>query len=113
MERLKSYGFGEIPEDLAPEDFSNFDDTVAATEPVLFDELIISVVRNSKIEEKVESDEEDEKDGKTKLEVFFILSPSSFVVVVMGPFFSIHFLKSILQKTLVILLIYNILIQID
>lgn len=49
----------EIPEDLAPEDFKNVDDTVAATDPVLFDELIISILRNGKIEEEIESDHND------------------------------------------------------
>ena len=52
----------EIPEDLAPEDFENVDDTVAATEPVLFDELIISILRNNKIEEEIESDDNDGDD---------------------------------------------------
>ena len=40
------------------EDFVNFDDTIAATETVLSDELIISMTYNSKIQEEVQSDEE-------------------------------------------------------
>ena len=40
-------------------DFADFVNTVAAAEPVLYDKLIILKVRNSKIEEKSESDEED------------------------------------------------------
>ena len=59
MERLTFYGFDKIPEVVAPVDFANFDNTVATAEPVLYDKLIILKVRNSKIEEKSESDEED------------------------------------------------------
>ena len=40
------------------EDFVNFDDTIAATETVLSHELIISMTYNSKIQEAVQSDEE-------------------------------------------------------
>ena len=39
------------------EDFVDFDYTIAATETVLSDELIISMTYNSKIQEEVESDE--------------------------------------------------------
>ena len=51
-----------IPKDLVPEYFSNFHDTVAATEPVLFDELITLKVCNSEIDEEVEIDEKDGND---------------------------------------------------
>ena len=37
MEKLKSPGFDEIPEELTPKEFANFDDTLAAKEPVLSD----------------------------------------------------------------------------
>lgn len=35
IKKLKSPGFGEISKNRSPEIFENFDDTVAATEPVL------------------------------------------------------------------------------
>ena len=41
MEKLKSLGVDEIPEDLTPEELANFDDTVAAMEPILSDESIL------------------------------------------------------------------------
>ena len=34
MEKLKSIGADEFPEELTPEEFANFDDTVATTEPI-------------------------------------------------------------------------------
>ena len=42
MERLKSLGVDQTHEELTLE---NFDDTVAATEPILFDESILAMVR--------------------------------------------------------------------
>ena len=41
IEKLKSLGVDEIPEDLTPEEFPNVDDTVATTEPILSDESIL------------------------------------------------------------------------
>ena len=37
MQKLKSLGLDKIPEELTPKDFANFDDSLAATEPILFD----------------------------------------------------------------------------
>ena len=62
IERLRRLGSDEILQNLTPEDFANFDDTIAATKPALNDNLIISVVRNSEIEEEEEIDEEDGDD---------------------------------------------------
>ena len=59
MERLIFYGFDKIAAVVAPVDFANFDNSVAAAEPVLYDKLIILKVHNSKIQEESESDEED------------------------------------------------------
>ena len=56
--RLLSHNrFREIPE--FPEEFTNLDDSVVATEPVLTDELIIEMVRKGE-DEDVESDDDDE-----------------------------------------------------
>ena len=41
MEKIKSFGVDEIPEDLTPEEFAYVDDTVTATEPILSDESIL------------------------------------------------------------------------
>lgn len=60
MERLESFGFNEIPKYFAPEDFRSFVDAVVTTELTLSDGLIISMSRNSEIEEEVEKDEEDD-----------------------------------------------------
>ena len=54
--------FYETPEDLAPDDFANFVISIAATVPVFPDKLIIPMVRNSKIEGDVESNEKDGDD---------------------------------------------------
>ena len=62
MENLKSLGVNEIPEELTPEKFSNFEDTVAATEPILSDESILAMVREAEEPVKVESNEEDGDD---------------------------------------------------
>ena len=59
MEWLKFLGFDLIPKDLTTEYFANFHDTVAETEAVLSDNLIILMVCNSDIEEEVESNEKD------------------------------------------------------
>ena len=41
MEKLNFLGVDEIAEELTPEEFANFYDTVAATEPILSDESIL------------------------------------------------------------------------
>ena len=41
MEKSKSFGADEIPEELTLEKFANFDDIVAATKPILSDESIL------------------------------------------------------------------------
>ena len=56
---MKFLGFDLIPKDLTTEYFGNFHDTVAETEAVLSDKLIILMVCNSDIEEEVESNEKD------------------------------------------------------
>ena len=66
MEKLKSLGADEIPEELTQEEFANFDDTVAAREPILSDESILAIVLE--VEEPVEM-ESDEEDGDDSIEV--------------------------------------------
>ena len=68
MEKWKSLGVDEIPEELTPEEFENFDDTVAATEPVLPDESILAMAREVKEPVEVESDEEG---GEDTIEAYF------------------------------------------
>ena len=63
---MKSLGIDKIPEELTPEKFVNFDDTVAATEPFLSDESILAMVREVEKLDEVESDEED---GDNTIEV--------------------------------------------
>ena len=65
MEKLKSLDV-EVPEELTPEEFANFDHTVASTEPILSDESILEMVRE--VEEPVEV-ESDEEDGDDKIEI--------------------------------------------
>ena len=67
MGKLKSLGIDEIPEELTREKFPNFDDTVAATEPILSDELVLAMVRE--VEEPVEV-ESDKEDGDDTIEVY-------------------------------------------
>ena len=57
MEKLKSLGAVEIPDDLSSEEFVNFDDEVASTEPNLSDEAIIEMALD---EETLEIDDEEE-----------------------------------------------------
>ena len=59
IEELKERNSEEFPDDISPEEFTNLDDSVAATEPVLTDELIIEMVRKGE-DEDVESDDDDE-----------------------------------------------------
>ena len=68
LEKLKSLGVDEYPEEVAPEEFASFDDTVAATEPVLSDESILAMVREIEEPIEVEDDEEDGRDGDISLE---------------------------------------------
>ena len=56
IEKLKSLGVVIIPEGLTPEEYANFDDTVAATEPVLSDESILAMVREDEESIEVEDD---------------------------------------------------------
>ena len=46
MEKLKSLGISESPEELTPEGFANFDDTIAATETILSDESILAILKS-------------------------------------------------------------------
>ena len=62
IEKLKSLGVDEIPEELPPEEVANFYDTVATTEPILSDELILAIVREVEKTVEVESDKEDGHD---------------------------------------------------
>ena len=55
IEKLKSLGVNEIPEELTREEFAIFDGTVASTELFVSDESILAMVR----EVEVENDEED------------------------------------------------------
>ena len=62
MEKLKSLGVNVIPEELTPEEFANFDDTVVATELTLSDQSILAMVHEVEEPDEVESDEEDGDD---------------------------------------------------
>ena len=66
MEKLKSLGIVVIPQELTPEEYANFDDTVAAIEPVLSDESIFAMVRED--EESIEA-EDDEEEGDNTIKV--------------------------------------------
>ena len=66
MEKLKSLGVVVIPQELTPEEYANFDGTVAATEPVLSDGSILAMVRED--EESIEV-EDDEEEGDNTIEV--------------------------------------------
>ena len=57
-EELKERNSEEFLDDISPEEFTNLDDSVVATEPVLTDELIIEMVRKGE-DEDVESDDDD------------------------------------------------------
>ena len=59
IEELKERNSEEFLKDISPEEFTNLDDSVVATEPVLTDELIIEMVRKGE-DEDVESDDDDE-----------------------------------------------------
>ena len=63
IEKLKSLGVVVIPEKLTPEEYVNFDDTVAAAEPVLSDESILAIVGEE--EESIEVEGDEEEDGNT------------------------------------------------
>ena len=63
---MKSLGIVVIPEELTPEKYANFDDTVAATERVLSDESILAMVRED--EESIEVEDDEEK-GENMIEV--------------------------------------------
>ena len=52
MEKSKTLRVDEIAEDFTPEEFSNFDDTVAATEPILSDESILQWCVKSRSQSK-------------------------------------------------------------
>ena len=66
MVKLKSLGVVVIPEELTPEEYANFNHTVAATEPVLSDESILAMVRED--EESIEVEDNEEK-GDSTIEV--------------------------------------------
>eukprot|EP00795_Rhopilema_esculentum_P002535 gene2535-730_t len=63
LEKLKSLGVDEYPEEVSPEEFASFDDTVAATEPMLSDESILAMVGEVEEPIKVEDDDEDGDDS--------------------------------------------------
>ena len=65
---MKSLGVDEYPEEVSPEQFASFDDTVAATEPVLSYESILAMVREIEKLIEVEDDEEDGGDEDISLE---------------------------------------------
>ena len=52
MEKLKSLGVNAIPEELTPEEFENFNDTVVATELTLSDQSILAMVMKSRSQTK-------------------------------------------------------------
>ena len=68
LEKLKSLGVDEYPEEVSPEEFASFDDTVAATESVLSDESILAMVREIEEPIAVEDDVEDDGDEDISLE---------------------------------------------
>ena len=59
IEELKERNSEDFLNDISPEEFTNLDDSVVATESVLTDELIIEMVRKGE-DEDVESDDGDE-----------------------------------------------------
>ena len=63
---MKSLGVVVVPEELTPEEYANFDDTVAATEPVLSDKSILAMIRED--EESIEV-EDHEEEGDNTIEV--------------------------------------------
>ena len=65
---MKSLGVDEYPEEVSPDEFASFDDTVAATEPVLSDKSILAMVREIEEPIEVEDDEEDGGDEDISLE---------------------------------------------
>ena len=52
MEKLKSLGVDEIPEEHTPEKFANSDDTGDATEPIFSDESILQWCMKSRSQSK-------------------------------------------------------------
>ena len=54
MEKLKCLGIDEIPEELNPEELANFNDTFAATEPILSDGSILAMVHEVDQPDEVE-----------------------------------------------------------
>ena len=66
MEKLKSLSVVVIPEELTLEEYANFNDTVAATEPVFSDESILATIPED--EETIEV-EDDEEEGDSTIEV--------------------------------------------
>ena len=60
LEKLKSLGVDEYPEEVSPKEFASFDDTVAETEPMLSDDSILAMAHE--VEEPIEV-EDDEEDG--------------------------------------------------
>ena len=62
MKKLKSLAVDKIPRELTVEEFANFDDTVAATEPFLSDESIFAMVHEAVELVEMKSDEEDGDD---------------------------------------------------
>ena len=63
---MKSLGAVVVPEELTPEEYANFYDTVGATEPVLSDESILAMLRED--EESIEVEDDEEK-GENTVEV--------------------------------------------
>ena len=55
-------GVDEIPEELTPKAFANFDDIVAAAEPILSDKSIFAMLHEVEELVEVKSDEEDGDD---------------------------------------------------
>ena len=62
LAKLKSLGVEEYPGEVSPEEFARFDDTVAATEPMLSDESSLAMVLEVEGPIEVEDDEEDGDD---------------------------------------------------
>ena len=52
LEKVKSLGVVVILEELSPEEYANFDDSVAATESVLSDESILTMVLKTRSQSK-------------------------------------------------------------
>ena len=63
---MKSLGVDKISEEFTPEEFANFDDTLAAKEPILYHESIFVMVREVEEPAEVESDEEDGDETQDK-----------------------------------------------